>query len=307
MPLFSRRPKVPATAPDPTFPFWDLRTADEFRALVRTSFAEAGSEVTVHAGHVVDAQGAQYGLANLAAACHNDDRGRKAWTEVVTKHVRTIVAAVAEPSPFDVLTDAEILRSTYCRVMPSADVLPTMSYVREITPELSVAFNLDLPERVAYFTDERVARFGAGALRAAGEANLRTVAIDDRKHLEQGGGHIEVLLGESLFVASLVLVLAEVLGGQRVEFDPDVGVFVAMPYRHQLDLHVPRDASAIPSLQLLAGFAAAGYRDSAGPVSPSAYWWRPDALERVSSIDDDGIRIEIGPELAATLNRITAD
>ena len=80
-----------------------------------------------------------------------------------------------------------------------------------------------------------------------------------------------------------------------------------MPYRHQLDYHVPRDATAIPSLNLLAAFAAAGSRDSPGPLSPSVYWWRPHALERVSTVDDDGIKIEVRPELTDVLNQITKD
>jgi hypothetical protein len=302
--LFSRRPKAPATAPDPAFPYWDLLTADEFRALVRSAFAECGREVEAYADHVVDAHGSQYGLANLAATCHNDERGRKAWNDIVTRHVRAVTAAMGAPSPFESLTDAEVLDATYCRVMPTSDVLPTMSYAPELAPGISMAFNLDLPERVAYFTDDRVTHFGAEVLRAAGETNLKTVRVDERRSLERAGGRIDVVLGESLFIASLVLVLADFLRGDGIEFDPEIGVFVAMPYRHQLDFHVPRDITAIASVQLLAEFAAAGYRDSAGPVSPAVYWWRPQALERVSVVTDDGISIDIGPELGDVLTRI---
>lgn len=303
--LFSRRSKSPSTAPDAAFPYWDQPTADQFRALVRASFAESGSEVEVFVDHVVDARGAQFGLGNLAAVCHNDERGRRAWPELVARHVRTIMAGVAAPSPFDVMSEEQILAATYGRVMPTEDVLPTMSYAREIAPGLSMVFNLDLPESVAYFTDEHVARFGYDLLLRTGKANLSAVTIDERTSLDHERGRVEVLLGESLFTASLILILEELLRRDHIELDPQIGAFVAVPYRHQLDFHIPRDADAIPSLQLLASFAAAGYRDSAGPVSPSAYWWRPHAIDRISVLSDDGIRIEVSPELTEILNQIT--
>lgn len=220
MALFSRRPKAPATAPDATFPYWDQPTADEFRALVRRAFADSGSEVEVYAGHVADSQGRQFGLSNLAAICHNEERGRRAWPELVARHVRTITAGMTKPSPFETLSVDDILASTYCRLMPTEDVLPNMSYADEIAPGLSLVFNLDLPETVLCFTDDNVARFGRETLRAAGTANLHNVRIDERTSVEDRGGRIEVLFGESLFTASVALVLGDVLRRDGVAFEP---------------------------------------------------------------------------------------
>jgi hypothetical protein len=47
MALFARRPKMPETPPDSNFLYEDQAIADAFRPLVRTSFADAGSEGTV--------------------------------------------------------------------------------------------------------------------------------------------------------------------------------------------------------------------------------------------------------------------
>ena len=308
MALFSRRPptpSTPSTPPDETFTYWDQETADEFRALVRTVFAEIGSEVQVFADHVVNADGTRFGLGNLAAVCHNDDRGRRAWREIVTDHVRRISAAMTATSEFETMSDADILAGTFCRVMPTAEVLAKMSYAIEVAPGVSRVFNLDLPQTVRYFQDEQVDHFGEDTLLAAGMANLRTVQIDDHERLEHNGGTVDVLMAESLFTASLILVLDEIVPRYGHTIDPELGVFVGMPFRHQLCFHVPRDETAAPSLHLLAGFAATGNRDSAGPVSPSVFWWRPQSLERISIPDDDGIRIEVGPELGDLLNRVS--
>jgi hypothetical protein len=60
----------------------------------------------------------------------------------------------------------------------------------------------------------------------------------------------------------------------------------------------------IPSLNTLAAFTAAGYRDAAGVVSPNVYWWRPSGLRRISTLTPDGPRIEVDAELQAVLETL---
>jgi hypothetical protein len=274
--------------------------------MVRNAFAEAGSEVTVYSDHVVDASGSQFGLANLAATCHNEESGKRAWPTTIRRHVISITASIGKQDEFDQLSDAEVLRSTYCRVMPKADLLPNMTYGKDVAPDIVQVFNLDCPETVRYFMDDRVVQFGSAALMDAGMRNLRAVQADAHETLEHSGGKIEILLGDSVFTASLILVLDEVVARYGHHIDAEIGAFVAIPYRNQLDYHIPHGATVVQSLQLLAGFAASGYRDSAGPVSPSAFWWRPGRIEQVSRVTDDGISIEVGPDLAEILNRLTS-
>ena len=288
------------------FPFWSAETADEFRALVGAAFAEAGLEVTTYEDHVVDATDRQFGLSNLAASCHNTDGGQRAWPELIKRHVGQLLAAMDEPS-IELRERVQVLASTYLRVIATEALLPRMSYARQIAPGLAQVLNLDLPTTVTYLNNEQVESLGVRDLYAAGLANLRTVRADVRETLDHEGGTIEVLLGESLFVASLILILDEVVARYGYSVDPEVGVFVAIPHRSQLDFHVPRDQSAIASLKLLAGFAAAGFRDSAGPVSPDVFWWRPGGIERVSTTTIDGTHIEVGPDLTDVLNRLFAE
>jgi hypothetical protein len=302
--MFRRPPGIPSTAPDATFSYWSGDQAQRFRVLVRAALAEAGVEATVYADYAEDAKGRKYGLGNLAARCHNDDRGERAWRKIIETHMRTIVSGMDQQSPFTTMPPTDIFAATYLRLMPAEDVMPNMGYARPVAPDLAQVFNLDLPATVMYFTDEHVTGFGYDALHEAGLSNLRNVPIDKHQTLEHDGGTVEILLGDSLFTASLLLVLEQVLERYGLKADPELGVFVGVPNRHQLDFHVAADARAIRSLNMLAAFTAAGYRDAAGVVSPNVYWWRPSGLRRISTLTPDGPRIEVDSELNSVLEAL---
>ena len=303
--LFRGPAGVPSSAPDAAFSYWSSDQAQRFRALVRAALAEAGVEATVYADYAEDASGRKFGLGNLAATCRNDSRGERGWRKIVESHVRAVVSGLDEESPFKTMRPPDIFAATYLRLMPAGDVLPNMSYARQVAPGLAEALNLDLPATVRYFTDEQVAGLGYDALREAGLSNLSAVRVDEHRTLEHNGGAIEVLLGESLFTASLLLVFEQVLDRYGLKADPGLGAFVGVPNRHQLDFHVAASARAIPSLNTLAAFTAAGYRDSAGAISPSVYWWRPSGLRRISTLTPDGPRIEVDTELHSVLEALT--
>jgi hypothetical protein len=100
-----------------------------------------------------------------------------------------------------------------------------------------------------------------------------------------------------VFTASLLLALEQVLDRYGLKADPELGVFVGVPNRHQLDFHVAADKRVIASLTTLAAFTSAGYRDAPGVLSPNVYWWRPSGLRRISTLSPDGPRIEVDDEL----------
>lgn len=308
MGIFRRGPgvpaRVPSSAPDETFPYWSAEEAQRFRAMVRTALAEAGVEATVYADYAQDAGGRQFGLGNIAARCSRDERGERGWPAAIGDHVRRMLAATEGPHPFQTLPRSGILAATYLRLIGAGDVGDNKSYARPVAAGLAEVLNLDRPETVAYFTDDQVSQFGYPELRAAGLANLRTVRPDERQTLRRDGGTIEVLAGDSLFTASLLLVLEDVLAGYGLAADPAFGVFAAVPTRHLLALHVPAGAAAVPSLNMLAGFAAAEYRDAAGTVSPDVYWWRPGGIRRISELTPDGVQIQADEELLPVLEAL---
>lgn len=304
MPTYGEDPGIPRFAPDETFPFFDMAQAERFRGLTREVFAEAGLELTVHADHLAGSDGHEFGLGTLATLCHAEDRGEAAWPEVVRAYVARLVRIQEDPEPFDLLTHDEVLARTYLRVVAAGDP-PSWIPGREFAPGLVEVLNLDLPEAVLFFNDDHVARFGpAEDLRRAGLANLRQLRPDQHEVLAQSGGTVHVLLGDSMFTASTMLLLPEVVGRYDAPPDPDLGVFVAVPNRNQLDFHALRGEDALASLKLLVGFAAAGYQDAVGALTPEVYWWRQGGFERISRQTPDGIRVEIGPELSAVFEHL---
>lgn len=309
MPLFGRkRPAVPDGPPDETFPFFTHAQAARFRDLARQGFAEAGLEVTMHPDHVVDDAGRMFGLANLAAACHNADRGEREWRTITRDHAARIVRSMDQPSPFETMSRPELMASTYLRLTPTADLAPVRaSYAREVVDGISEVLNVDLPETVMTYLDEHVEQLGPlEDLRRVGLANLRQVRFDDRQRVATpGGGAFEVLLGESMFTATKLLILDEVLAEQRIQHRPENGVLVVAPFRHQLAVHAIHDASVIPALNGLALFAQLGHDDAPGPLSPHVYWWRGGELRQLSRRGPDGTSIQADADFTEVLERVS--
>jgi hypothetical protein len=291
---------------DLEFDYFTVEQGARFRALVRRAFSEEGIEGTVYSDHV-ESDGRQYGLHNLAAACHGA-RDRE-WDQIVRKHVAAIVRATDGPSEFDELTDEEVLSRTYVRVMGRSTVPDgdAWSYARVLAGDLIELFALDCPETVALFNTEHVERFGVDALRAAGLANVMAEPIQtvERLGVEGESANLHVVLGDSVYTASKLLTMADVLRRTVGDPAPTHGALVCVPNRHQLAFHVIGDLTVVPSLQAMVGFAADGYSDGVGAVSPFVFWWRAGELAQLSFADDDGrLRVEVSAEFAAVLEAV---
>jgi hypothetical protein len=311
MVMFGRRkPPTPEERPDEqrdeAFPYFTSRQAARFREVARQGFAEAGLEVTMYADHVIDSSGRVFGLANVAAICRQAEHGEPDWREITSDHARRTVRSMDEPSPFETMSHEQLLAATYLRILATADLGQVdASYARPVTDGISEVLNLDLPETVATFLDVHVESLGPlEDLRRAGLANLRRVRVDGHQLFEHQGGRIEILLGESMFTASTLLILDDVLARQGITDGGVNGVLVAAPYRHQLAFHVIRDLSALPSLGLLASFAHTGFSQAPGPVSPHVYWWRHGSLRRLTEHGPQGIGIRVDEELAEVMESL---
>jgi hypothetical protein len=284
----SQKPEEPA---DETLSELSVSGAQRLRDLVRGSMAVAGYEVTVYAGHVEDADGRQFGLGSLARRLADPRLAAKRWPTIVDDHIRRLIASIDGPDEFDVPTD-DLLDRTYLRLY-EADALPDgdwWTYGREALPGVLELLALDLPDSVATFNDEQVSKHGLDRLRAAGLANLRREEADERATYDG----VEILVG-SMFMASTALVLREVVLRTTGEAHLPNGVLVAVPFRHQLLYHVPRDSGVVDALNAMAGNAAAAYDTEVGPVSPHIYWWRDGAFQQITHRDDEG-RVEVRVE-----------
>ncbi|MCM2387046.1 hypothetical protein [Streptomyces albipurpureus] len=314
MGLFRRGPKRDRQdAPrDAEFPYFSVDEGSRFRAQVREAFAEQGLEVTVFADAVSDSAGRQFGLANLAAVLHNDDRGPRSWPELVRRHVGMVLRTMDAPSALDTLSTEQIRAQLYPRVLGSDGFDPrNFHYARTLAPGLHEIIALDLPESVMMLTDEALEPLGdLRYLREQSLYNLRGLPIEAHETVKGDDGmRFEVILGDSFYTASRVLALESVVRESTGDTLTSDGALVAMPFRHQLAFHVIHDTRVIPALNAMASFAASGYTDTPGAISPYVYWWRNGELTQLSDSeeDGDGLRIVVGDEFRALLERLVAD
>ena len=307
MGLFGR--KNNDTTPDAAFPFLTADEAQEVRRLAALAFAAAGHEAVIHADHLAAADGTVFGLWNVAAACKAAGK-RRAWPGVVQAYVASLVNAPAGASEMAV---EDVLAHAVLRVYGDETIPPEardkLTYVRAIADGLLEAVVLDTPTTVMMLLDEDVERCGRAELWAAGMEHLVAEPLGNIERLDMpGGAVVHVVEGESVYTASKFLVLPDVLGrvyGQRAF--PD-GVLVAMPDRHHLLLHPIDDGSILPALQGMASMVAEFYASAVGGVSPSVYWWRDGALERLSSFDDEGhLRVDVREAFGEVLDRLATD
>ncbi|MEU5986408.1 hypothetical protein [Streptomyces sp. NPDC047434] len=308
MGLFRRGPRRDGEdAPrDPEFSYFSVREAALFRSRVRESFAELGLEVTVYADVVTDDGGRRFGLGNLAAVCHNDRRGPRVWPELIRRHVGLVLRTMEEPSALDTLPPEQIRSQLYPRVVSGDGIDPsTFGYARTVAPGLYEILALDLPESVMMLTDEALEPLGdVRRLRERALANLRALPVEGHETVRDADGMcFEVILGDSFYTASRVLDLDAVV--RRVTGEPlgEHGALVAMPFRHQLAFHPIRDTTIVPALGAMASFAASGYEDTPGAISPYVFWWRHGRLTQLSEHDEDGgeLRIVVGEDFQELL------
>ncbi|MER6917321.1 hypothetical protein ABT354_37240 [Streptomyces sp. NPDC000594] len=314
MGLFRRRPKrdgrdVPR---DPEFSYLSAAEGARFRSLVREAFAEHGLEVTVHTDAVTDSAGRRFGLTNLAAILHHDERGPRGWPELVHRHVGMVLRTMEAPSALDTLPVEQIRSQLYPRVVGADGFDPeNFRYARSPAAGLYEIIALDLPESVMMLTDDALSPLGdLPYLREQALYNLRGLPVEIHETVRDNSGtRFEVIAGDSFYTASRVLALEHLVRETTGEELTADGALVALPFRHRLAFHVIRDASVIRALSAMAVFAAAGYTDAPGAISPSVYWWHAGRLTRLSEIAEpgDGPRIVVGEEFQAVLERLVGE
>ena len=275
---------------------------------MRGAFAARGLEITVHSGHVEDADGRIFGLHNVSAACHNDPRGPTAWPEVVDAHVGRVLSDMAAPDPLDVLPLDELLDLVIVRLyeaegVPHLDTFPNLDFAPGVVQMLA----LDQPETVHILSADRVQRLGGWPLLyERGLVNLRREATGEPEQVDAGGGaSFSMLADSSVYTASRALLLPDLLAGQVLD---GAGWLFSAPNRHQLMWHVIRDATVLRALRGMALLTDAGFRDSVGPLSPHVYWWNGTEYRQLTSPGADGqITVQVDHDFQQVLERVTGE
>jgi hypothetical protein len=293
---------------DDYLPFLTRAQASRVRMLMRQTLAERGREVVVSGGHVQDIQQASYGLRNIAAICRNDPRGEKAWPQLIAEYADILLAMRPEDTARELagLTAAQIRDHVYLQVVSADSLGPGIASYRsaaEVVPGLLELLAWDRPDRTVLLADEDVARLGGRTwLRQAALANLRSLPAPRHLHLDRADGNLDVIYGESLYTASRLLTLPDLLTQVLGSADAPYGVLAAMPGRHRAHLHVLRDSTALPSLKLIARYTRLVHGEEPGPISPHVLWWRDGTWIQLSRDPGDATSaLRISGELAAIL------
>ena len=254
-------------------PFFSGAQGREFLDAVATDLKRRDLQFQVGEGVVDVAGGAQLGLANLAQVCNQ--AGRSDWPTVIARHFDAILTKGGEE---EYRTNFEAARPLLKpRIYNTGDLPDDAEIVASpIGAGLLSVLTYDLPASVRTVHRDDVAAWPVAIdeLFAIAGANLE--AAPDRPERTdvqyEGGGAIQVLHGDSFFVASEILRLLDHLG------EAPNGALVAVPNRHMVLFHPLVDLSAVAAVQFMIQMTIQFYRDGPGSISPNLYWWHDGAL-----------------------------
>lgn len=279
---------------DDALPFFTLEEANMFRDLVQKDVAQYGMDLTFHPGHISSSDGGMFGYWNVAQDCRRSPRGQ--WATIIGAHFAHLKTIDPKGDVFKGMSPAQVKRRLYLKIWPDDNHLGTADwypYARRLAPGLQEVIAFYKDRATLAMRQEDVDRFGgAEHLREVAERNLRNLALARRDHREMAegpnGGSFRILSGLSGFTASRLLVVDRLVSLLFADPEMPHGVLAAIPNRHEVAVHVIRDAGAVASMLGLASFAAEGVSSRPGPISPHVYWVTPGRLEEVFHVGESG-------------------
>lgn len=290
---------------DPHLPRLTIAQADTLRAMAVAHFARQGVTATAEGGRLRLADNHAMPLDNLSRFCRSTHESQ--WAELIEGHFSRLPNP---PQPLGADDHADVLRDAKLRLIPDdyvpAEAADGFRYLRPVAAGLVEAVALDLPESVRLLDDKDVHGVGLDRLRAAARANLVAEPVEYDSLTRPDGTVIHTVGGDSVFVASKALVLAELMRDALGQEPPAEGVLLTLPSRDLLAYHPIVDRRVVTAINDLASFALGAYQDKPGPVSPRLYWWQAGALTSITHIDHDSKEFSVQPpdELMAILRAL---
>ncbi|CAM3854614.1 hypothetical protein ACXYTP_14085 [Tsukamurella ocularis] len=283
---------------DPYLGLLTVRDADRLRALTRTVLAENGFEAQLRGNHLAVADGRTVGLDNLVRKVR--DVGDGEWDRIVRSHLAPLLRPTEDPTGDELET--RIVARLLDVSVGSGDPRLTFDYGLHWQPGVAEILVVDHPDHVSMLGDGSVRdlaplgpwydRARRNLFRELTETAVRVETV------EHDGHRFQCALSESVYTASGALLLPDLLPRWGPGIDLRGGVLFAVPFRNQLAFAACSDAaSALGGLMLLPVFAANGYSDGVGPVSPNVYYWRDGVVTQISSIAEDALTVTPPPEL----------
>ena len=237
-------------------------------------------------GVLITADGNQTGLENLARMVAPEPMD--VWPDIVDAHIGSLAKAwQMQDEPVDPATLLVKLRRF-------ADIPDTFFAYQPLEPLPGVAGVLaaDLPDVVKEFgsldqvgdRDEAYDR-ALHNLAALPLPSHSTYTIDETKPSTE----LHFFHSEDFFGAARVMVLPDLLRRTIGVEIPPHGVLVAIPTRHTLNVHVPKDAETIQVINTLAVATVNQYDAEPGAITPDVFHIGPDMIAtQLTRVDDEG-------------------
>jgi hypothetical protein len=250
---------------------------------------DGGLEVDLGAG-----QPTVIGLTNLAQKCHIS--APEDWPEIVAGHLDSVFNPGIETDPefesIKCLVKVRIYPDDFAVTLPDREVLLVK---RPLAPGAVAALAIDYPKTVATVSSELVAKW-AVPVDELFELGLANVRAQDRPGVQRrpldGGAKITILVGDSFFTATWVLMLDEFVTPATPH-----GAVVAIPNRHIILILPIVDLGVVAGIQTLLGLAGRMYGDGPGPITSNIYWRHAGELGLLPTrLADDAVFFE--PPLA---------
>ncbi|WNF28521.1 immunity 49 family protein [Streptomyces sp. C11-1] len=297
---------APASAPDAHLPMLTTAQADRLRCLVADDLsARDGAHPRVDGATAVRER-STHALTTLAHRCRA--AAPELWPTVIAEHF-TSLDTVSQGGE----SAEELLSRTVLRLLPTealaADERAGFRYAWQPADHLMTVLALDAPDTVRMLTDADVERAGLDALKAAGRANLLAEPVEHEEIRTPSGALLHSVHGDSHFVASKALVLADLARALTGRDLPEAGALVVVPTRHLLAFHPIVDATAVGAVNDLGMYALGAYEDGPGSLNPLLYWWRRDELVCLTSFDEQtrAMRVVPPPELMDLMRSLHAE
>jgi hypothetical protein len=312
MGLFSRRPgerprrrlmgHAPAAPPDPVLAPLSVAEAADLVRLAERAASERGLQARYDGdGALVTDDGMVAGLTNLARAVSS--QRRRHWNEIVSSHFDQLSENLQHPPDLP----ADLHRNLYLRLVAD-DGIPD-EWIEAATEVMPGVLSVPSTYTDAFGSSAVSMHFDVGRLGMSREqatrvglANLRRLR-DELQYLYHDGAEVAALSG-TLFTASRALVLDTVLRETLKIENPSYGVLVATPVRDLLLVHVLRDRTVVPAMDLMVTVTTQSYSEHAGPISPHVYYVADGEWQQVTQYVDGAIRIVVDGPMADAVHRL---
>jgi len=282
--------KTPARSPS-----WaSFFTAEQFaifQILVEAALAPRGFSGDVFEGTVQARSDAGHccrlGLQNLAQRCLR--HGEVEWGRVIDEHFANVLAGLGRErdknEPFAALKHQ-------LKVRLYADDFPDSVRLihRFVAPGVTAVLTRDLPDAVVTVSPETAEAWGLSELELMSLGMTNALAEPfEQGQFEVGGASVQILAGDSFFVATQALNL-----GARVPTGHPHGALVAIPNRHTVLFHVIEGPEMCHAVRGLLICAREQFREGPGSISRDLFWWRDDSFTLLPSSEKEGT-LEFSP------------